>query len=206
MFYLPFPVPSPFLIFSYFRSVVLLSSTTVSEPVCIFPSVPLWDSSQRVHREEHQEELPRYAPVYGEISSNWSPGRTCQPQNGVWKHCVFDDSWSDIINLKKHYIIMCVRMSVSILAATCVCMCVFFCDSSSETGDEWASSLGAAGAIFSTGLYNGTGGGLLWKYIDDKRFRRAHNKLERYSVCRSTFESAQAWICKSKTRFVHEGA
>ena len=33
------------------------------------------------------------------------------------------------------------------------------CDSSSETEDEWASSLGTAGAIFSCGLYNRTGGG-----------------------------------------------
>ena len=40
-----------------------------------------------------------------------------------------------------------------------VCVCVSVCDSSSETGDEWASTLGTAEAIFSTGLYNGTGGG-----------------------------------------------
>ena len=58
----------------------------------------------------------------------------------------------------------------------CVCVCVFVsvCDSSSETGDEWAFSLGTAGAIFSTGLYNGTGGGVLWKYIDDKKNLREH--------------------------------
>lgn len=78
-------------------------------------------------------------------------------------------------------------------------MCV--CDSSSKAGDEWASSLGAAGAIFSTGLSNGTGCGVLWKYIDDKRFKRANNKFERHSVCRSTFESAEA----CRVRLVHEG-
>lgn len=49
---------------------------------------------------------------------------------------------------------VCNCMSVSVRGVRCVC------DSSSEIGDEWASSLGTAGAIFSspTGLYNGTAG------------------------------------------------
>ena len=92
----------------------------------------------------------------------------------------------------------------------CVCasVCVFVsvCDSSSETGNEWASSLGTAGAIFSTGLYNWTGGVVvLWKYVDDEKFERAQSKFRRYSVCKSTVESAQGRICKSRIRFVHEG-
>lgn len=75
-------------------------------------------------------------------------------------------------------------------AVTCVrlCVCVCVCDSSSETGDEWASSLGAAGAIFNAGLSNGTAGGVLWKeWNDDKGFERENNKFKRCSVCRSTF-------------------
>lgn len=38
-------------------------------------------------------------------------------------------------------------------------VCVHVCDSSSETEDEWSSSLGTARAIFSSALYKGAGDG-----------------------------------------------
>ncbi len=66
-------------------------------------------------------------------------------------------------------------------------------DSSSEAGDEWASSLGAAEAIFSIGLYNGTGGGT----TEDLR-----EHITNLSVfCRSASE--RTWTCR--IRFVREG-
>ena len=85
--YLTSTVPSGFVSSPHFLSIVLLSSATVSEPVRLLAPVPLRDGSKRFHREEHQEELPRHAPVHGEVSSNWCCGRTSNSQNRVRKHC-----------------------------------------------------------------------------------------------------------------------
>lgn len=100
-----------------------LLSSSVSEPICILTSFPLRDCSKWIHGEKHQEELPGHAPVHGEISSNWRPGCTCQPQIRV------TDLWSSISSqnttcqsLRKHYSTVCMCEREREIWSVCVCV------------------------------------------------------------------------------------
>lgn len=146
----------PFFHFSY----------SVSEPLCILTSFPLRDSSKWIYREKHQEELPCDAPVHGEISSNWSPGCTRQPEIRV----------TDLCQVPLEYIFTCQSSSKLQYNVYVYQSLQWFWNCSSETGEELASSSGIARAIFSPGFCNGTGdGGVLWKYIDENRSEGAQN-------------------------------
>lgn len=47
------------------------------------PTSEVWHSAQREHRKEHPLQLPRHAPVHGQIQPERSGGRHSEPQDRV---------------------------------------------------------------------------------------------------------------------------
>lgn len=92
-------------------SIFLFFLNSVSEPLCILTSFPLRDSSKWIYRKKHQEELPCDAPVHGEISSNWSPGCTRQPEIRVTDLCQVPLEYI-FLNPQANYNIMCMCISL----------------------------------------------------------------------------------------------